>query len=112
MQRAVLGVFTGLILAASACNLPPAAAPTATPSPSLSPSQTPSSTPSPTPVPASRNEAARSALVNGDWVLAEREFERVIVGSDDPFVVGEALYGRGEALLRDAQLAEAEQAFA
>ena len=112
MQRAVLGVFTGLILAASACNLPPAAAPTATPSPSLSPSQTPSSTPLPTPVPASRNEAARSALVNGDWVLAEREFERVIVGSDDPFVIGEALHGRGEALLRDAQLAEAEQAFA
>ena len=111
MQRAVLGVLAGLLFAASACSLPFGAAPTATPVPTLTPSPLPSSTPSPTPAPALRNEAARSALANGDWDLAEREFERVIAESDDPMVIGEALFGRGDALLRDERLAEAERAF-
>ncbi|MFV1857940.1 MAG: tetratricopeptide repeat protein, partial [Anaerolineales bacterium] len=111
MHRAALGVLAGLLLAALACSLPLGAASTPTPVPTLTPSPVPSSTPSPTPAPALRNEAARSALANGDWDLAGREFERVIAESDDPIVIGEALFGRGEALLRDEQLAEAERAF-
>ena len=58
-------------------------------------------------MPALRNDAARTALANGDWELAEREFERVISESDDPAVVGEALFGLGDALLRDERFAEA-----
>ena len=111
MQRAVLGVLAGLLLAALACNIPFGTAPTATPAPTLNPSPTPTATPSPTPAPALRNESARSALANGDWDLALREFERVIAESDDVRVAGEAFFGRGEALLRDERLAEADLAF-
>ncbi|GMR11594.1 MAG: transglycosylase SLT domain-containing protein [Anaerolineae bacterium] len=111
MHRAALGVLAGLLLAALACSLPLGAASTPTPAPTLTPYPVPSATPTPTPAPALRNEAAHSALANGDWDLAEREFERVIAESDDPIVIGEALFGRGEALLRDEQLAEAERAF-
>ncbi|MFQ5923198.1 MAG: tol-pal system YbgF family protein [Anaerolineales bacterium] len=110
MQRAVLGAIAGLLLAALGCNLQLGAAPIATPAPTLTPSPTSTSTPSPTPTITLRNDVARSALANGDWDLAEREFERVIAESDDPMVVGEALFGRGEALLRDERLAEAERA--
>ena len=107
MQRAILGVFAGLLFAALACNLPFGAEPTATPAPIPTSSATPTPTPQPTPLPALRNEAARLALANGDWQLAEREFERVISESNDPDVVGEALFGLGDALLRDERLAEA-----
>ncbi len=58
-------------------------------------------------MPALRNDAARLALANGDWELAEREFERVISDSNDPSLIGEALFGLGDALLRDERLAEA-----
>ena len=106
-----MGVFAGLLFTALACSLPFGAAPTATPAPTPTltpiPSPTPTATASPTPAPALRNEAARLALANGDWDLAEREFERVITESDDPTVRGEALFGLGEVLLRDEQLAEA-----
>ena len=47
----------------------------------------------------------RLALANGDWGLAQREFERVIAESHDPDVVGEALFGLGNALLRDGPAA-------
>lgn len=107
MPRAILGVFAGLLLAALACNLPFGVAPTSTPAPTPTPSATPTPTPEPTPVPALRNDAARHALANGDWDLAEREFERVISESNDPMVVGEALFGLGDALLRDERFAEA-----
>ena len=99
-----MGVFAGLLFAALACNLPFRAEPTATPSPT--PTSSATSTPQPTPLPALRNEAARLALFNGDWELAKREFERVISESDDPPVIGEALFGLGDALLRDERLAE------
>ena len=102
-----MGVFAGLLLAALACNLPFGAAPTATPAPTPTSSATPTPTPEPTPVPALRNDAARLALTNGDWELAKREFERVISESDDPAVIGEALFGLGDSLLRDERLAEA-----
>jgi soluble lytic murein transglycosylase len=62
-------------------------------------------------VPALQNDAARLALANGDWELAKREFERVISESDDPTVVGEALFGLGDSLLRDERLAEAGTIF-
>ena len=110
MQRAALGGIAGLLFAALACNLPFGATPTATPAPTQTPSLTATPTYTPTPVPIARNEAARTALANGDWGLAILEYERVIAESDDPLVVGEALYGRGEALLRQARLAEANVA--
>ena len=99
MQRATLGVFAGLLFAALACNLPFGAEPTATPAPTPTSSATPVPTPQPTPLPALRNEAARLALANGDWQLAEREFESVIAESHDPDVVGEALFGLGDTWL-------------
>ena len=111
MQRATLGVFAGLLFASLACNLPFGAEPTATPAPTPTSSATPDPTPQPTPLPALRNEAARLALANGDWELAEREFERVIAESHDPAVLGEALFGLGDALLRDERLAEAINIF-
>ncbi|MFQ5943822.1 MAG: tetratricopeptide repeat protein [Anaerolineales bacterium] len=111
MQRAVLGVLAGLLLSALACNLPFGAEPTAAPALTSTPSPTLTSTPWPTPAPALRNDAARSALANGDWDLAESEYERVIAASDDPAVVGEALFGLGEALFRGDQLAEARVIF-
>ena len=106
MQRAILGVFAGLLFASLACKLPFGAEPTATPVPTPTSSPTPALTPQPTPQPALRNEAARLALANGDWELASREFERVIAESRDPAVLGEALYGLGDALLRDERLPE------
>ena len=111
MQRAILGVLAGLLFAALACNLPFGAEPTATPTPTPASSATPTLTPQPTPLPAQRNEAARLALANGDWELAEREFERVIAESLDPAVIGEALFGLGDAFLRDERLAEASTIF-
>jgi soluble lytic murein transglycosylase len=111
MQKAFLGVFAGLIFAALACNLPFSAAPTATPAPTNTSTPTPTATPSPTPAPALRNEAGRAALANGDWDLAQREFERVLAESEDPKVIGEALYGRSQTLFEAGRLAEAEAAF-
>ncbi len=102
-----MGLIAGLFFAALACNLPFGTAPTVTPAPTLTSSPTPTPTRSPTPAPALRNEAARLALANGDWDLAEREFERVIAEGDDPAVIGEALFGLGDALFRDGRLAEA-----
>ena len=107
MQRALLGVFAGLLFATLACNLPFGAEPTASPAPTPTSSAAHTPTPQPTPAPALHNEAARLALANGDWQLAEREFERVIAESHDPAVIGEALYGLGDALLREERLAEA-----
>ena len=108
MYRALLGA---LVLGLAACNLAVKTDPAPVSSPTLIPDPSATPTPSPTPEPVVRNQAGRKALAHGDWDLALLEFGRVIAESQDEKVVGEALYGRGEALLRAEQYPEARQAF-
>lgn len=117
MPRHLLWIWGLLVLVGLACSAPLALAPTAQPTATQAatathtPTATPTATSTPTLSSGDRLDAGHQALFNGDWESALAHFERVIAESDDPELVGEARYGRGQALYRSGRVAEADEFF-
>lgn len=91
----------------------PTPTPTATPTPTITPTPTLSPTPTPTPTPAPTTQLDRGehALRNGDWDLAQQEFQTVLNNSPEAEAQAFAWLGLGRTYLASGQYDKAIQAF-
>ncbi|MEW6094133.1 MAG: tetratricopeptide repeat protein [Chloroflexota bacterium] len=78
---------------------PGSATTTSTLPPGVTPSDTlaPSSTPTPTPTPEARVANGDLALFNGDYALAQTEYQAALAATPDPSLQAAALWGLGRA---------------
>jgi len=101
----------GLALLTLACSLASPPVPTATLELVATPTAVASSTPTPVTPDSVELDAGQQALFNGDWDLAYVEFSQQLGQAGGPDQIAEALYGRGQALLRSGLHAGAQAEF-
>ena len=98
-------IILWVILALTACQALPTAAPTPTPTITAGPSPTPlpppTSTPFPTPIPVARIDSGDQALFYGDYDMAREQYNAVLKDSSDRALQAAALWGLGRTDLAD-----------
>jgi peptidoglycan lytic transglycosylase len=98
IKKCLLGICLVALLTGCAT---PVVQETGTPSPTLLPGVTPSATPlptetvAPTPTPEVRIANADQALSNGDYALAQTEYQAALASSSDPVIQAAALWSLG-----------------
>ncbi len=101
----------GLVLLSLACSLASRQVPTATATVIATPTAVATSTLTPAPPDSERLDPGQRALFNGDWDLAYVEFSRQLEQAGGPDQIADALFGRGQALLRSGLYAGARSEF-
>lgn len=113
IKRLILSLVLVALLAG--CTFGPVVAPPAPPTPTLLPGVTPSDTPEPTFTqtatvePEVRISNADLALRNGDYSLAQSEYQIALADSTTPQISAAALWGLGQANYQAANYAKADQ---
>jgi soluble lytic murein transglycosylase len=105
-------IVVALVLLLTSCAgpaFPDTATATSTFPPSVTPSETlaPTSTPSPTPTPEARIETGDLALFNGDYALAQTEYQAALTSTNDATIQAAALWGLGRADMQAGNLGKA-----